>query len=306
METTHAPAIDATRTGRLPDGLTLGPTRLVVTDHGRSVDWYRSVIGLQLVGSIDGDLARLGTADGTVVLELEQRRGARRAGRHAGLYHVALLFPTREELAFVVRRIARTNTMIDGASDHGTHEAIYLPDPDGNGLELAADRPRDTWPNLADIEEIRPRPLDLQALLALVDGREVPELAADGLLVGHLHLHVGDIERAAAYYVDVVGFDPITMIDVAGFVSAGGYHHHLAFNTWRGVGVGPAPEDAVGLRHWVARVPDASDLDELERRLANGGCEHERTEDGALVTRDPWGNTLRVELEAGQPTVDVT
>jgi catechol 2,3-dioxygenase len=306
METTHAPsattASAATRTGRLPDALTLGPTRLVVTDHARSIEWYRTVIGLQLVGEVEGDIARLGTANGTVVLELEQRPDARRAGRHAGLYHVALLFPSREELAFVAQRIARTRTMIDGASDHGTHEAIYLPDPDGNGLELAADRPRATWPNLADIEEIRPRPLDLHALLALVEGQDVPELAADGLLVGHLHLHVGDIARATAYYVDVVGFDPITMMDVAGFVSAGGYHHHLAFNTWRGVGVGPAPEDAVGLRHWVALVPDVTDLEELQQRLVEGDAEFERIDEGVLVTRDPWGNTLRVEVGAELPT----
>src|SRR5688500_4861265 len=117
----------------LPDELELGRVRLVATNLDRSIAFYEDVIGLVIVERGEGE-ARLGTPDGTVLVELEERPDARRAGRHAGLYHVALLYPTREELARAIVRIAESRTMIDGASDHGTHEAIYLPDPDGNGL----------------------------------------------------------------------------------------------------------------------------------------------------------------------------
>ncbi len=288
---------------KLPDELRLGATRLVVTDFERSTAFYEGVLGLMRLPDADDGIARFGSSKDAVAIELVERPGARRAGRTAGLYHVALLYPSREELARVVERIAATRTMIDGASDHGTHEAIYLPDPDGNGIELAADRPRDAWPDLSNIEEIRPRPLDMHALLATVAGQvDVPARAADGVTVGHLHLHVGDIAEATRFYVDVVGFESITSIPVAGFVSAGGYHHHLAFNTWKGVGVPPAPEDAVGLDHWTAFVPTTVDLDELHERLASVDADAERAPDGSIVLRDPWRNELHVALDPGAAT----
>lgn len=302
MDTTTHPTSGATNTaatagGTLPATLRLGPTRLVVTDLERSVDFYDRVIGLRPLGEPTEGVAQVGTADGTVVLELQEQPGARRAGRHAGLYHVALLFPDRRELARAVNRIATTRTMIQGASDHGTHEAIYLGDPDGNGLELAADRPRDVWPNLGDIEEIRPRPLDVHDLLATVEGEEPARFAADGTAVGHLHLHVGDVERALAFYTGVVGFEPITTMDVAAFVSAGGYHHHLAFNTWQGVGAAPAPANTVGLAFWTAYVPAVSDLDALQGRLRAGGAGYRREGDEGISLVDPWGHELRVEID---------
>ncbi|MCW2927786.1 MAG: Glyoxalase/bleomycin resistance protein/dioxygenase [Thermoleophilia bacterium] len=278
--------------GALPDALRLGHARLVVTDLRRSVPFYEDVIGLHAQERGDDRIVQLATADGAVVLELEERPDAVRAGRHAGLYHVALLYPTRAELAAALHRIARTRTMIDGASDHGTHEAIYLPDPDGNGLELAADRPRDVWPDLSSIDGIRPRALDMQALLGLVEEAQVADRAAAGLEVGHLHLHVGDIAEASSFYVDVVGFEVQTALPVAAFVSAGGYHHHLAYNTWRGEGVPPVPADAVGLAFWTIVLPTSADVDALEARAADAGIAAERI-DGAVALRDPWGMQLR-------------
>lgn len=290
---TAANATRPTTSAGLPDEMRLGPARLVVTDLERAIAWYERVIGLATIERTEGEAA-LGTPDGTAVLELEANPGARRPGRHAGLYHVALLFPSREELARAAVRIAATATMIEGASDHGTHEAIYLPDPDGNGLELAADRPANVWPNLADIEEIRPRPLDVQSLLASVDGEELRERAADDVRVGHLHLHVGDIERAHAFYVEAVGFDPVTRIPVAEFVSAGGYHHHLAFNTWKGEGIKAAPHDTIGLRYWTMLLPTTRDIEELQARVRSAGFHPQRSGDGTLVLRDPWDIELRV------------
>ena len=143
-------------------------------------------------------------AGGEDLLVLHEEPCARPAGRHAGLYHFALLHPSREELARALVRLAATRTPIEGASDHGISEAIYLPDPDGNGIELAADRPREEWPEGWDG---RPEPLDLHGLLGLVAGEEPQRHADPGLVVGHLHLHVGDIERGLAFYRDVVGFE---------------------------------------------------------------------------------------------------
>ncbi|MCW2923585.1 MAG: Glyoxalase/bleomycin resistance protein/dioxygenase [Thermoleophilia bacterium] len=294
---TSATTTAGDRAGRLPDALRLGPTRLRVTDVARSAEFYERVVGLQPLSVVDG-LASLGTSDGVAVLELEEQADARPAGRHAGLYHVALLYPTREELARVIVRIATTRTAIQGASDHGTHEAIYLADPDGIGLELAADRPREQWPaNLDDIEEIRPRPLDVEALVDLVRDEPPVAHAATGLSVGHLHLHVGNIAAGADFYTDVVGFDQMMRMDVAVFVASGGYHHHLGMNTWQGVGVGPAPAGTVGLRWWTAYVPDAADVDALAARLEAAGSDVERLPSGGIALRDPWQHELRVEVD---------
>src|SRR5207248_161 len=151
----------------LPATLRLGPVHLTVGELGRSVAWYESALGLRTRPSGDGE-AELGDGAETVV-HLHEDREARPAGRHAGLYHYALLFPSREELARAVLRVAAAQTPVQGLSDHSTHEAIYLPDPDGNGIELAADRPRDRWPPPAAQHSGGPAPLDLDALLATVE-----------------------------------------------------------------------------------------------------------------------------------------
>ena len=293
---TTEPLTSTTAAPVLPAGLRLGAVHLTVTDLERSIDFYDRVIGLRALGEPADGIARLGTADGTVVLELREQPGARRAGRHAGLYHVALLFPDRQELARVVNRIATTRTMIQGASDHGTHEAIYLGDPDGNGLELAADRPREQWPDLRDPALWRsgPAPLDLDGLLGLVDPARAPAEAGKGTTVGHLHLHVGDVEAALRFYCDVVGFEAQIVMPTAGFVSAGGYHHHVAFNTWRGEGVPPAPADAVGLRRFSVYLPSGADVDAVRARLAASG---RASGDGDLLAHDPSGNAVRITCD---------
>lgn len=275
----------------LPGDLALGPVHLKVSDLERSVAWYSRVIGFTELGR-EGSVATLGVAD-RPLLVLHERPGARRLTRHSGLYHVAILFESRLELARVAQRIFETDTPIDGASDHGTHEAIYLPDPDGNGLELAADRPREAWPNLADITAIAPKPLDIGALFNLVSGREAEPLAGDGTRIGHLHLHVGDIDAATHFYHDVIGFDLKTQIDSAAFVSAGGYHHHLAFNIWQGRGAPPMPEDALGLMNWTIELPEAGDVATVRDRLDAAGAPIEDQDDG-FETRDPSENRVRV------------
>jgi catechol 2,3-dioxygenase len=265
----------------------LGAVELSVTDLGRSIPFYEEAIGLK-VREADERQAFLG-AGGEDLLVLVQEPEARRAGRHAGLYHFALLHPSRLELARAAARLAVTQTPIQGASDHGISEAIYLPDPDGNGIELAADRPREQWPDLS-VMSGGPDPLDLAALLETVS-EEDPRPADLSTTIGHLHLHVGDLDASTRFYVDVVGFDVMTHLPSAVFVAAGGYHHHVGFNTWRGPGVPPVPEGVVGLRHFTIVLRDAAELDALRSRAAWAGVPVEETA-GGPVLRDPSGNAL--------------
>src|SRR3954451_8655791 len=185
----------ATTTGpaTLPASMRLGPVHLTVSDLDRSSAFYERSIGLQLARR-DAAEAALGTG-GEDLLVLSEEPEARPAGRHAGLYHFALLHPSRLELARAAQRLIETETPVSGASDHKISEAIYLPDPDGNGIELAADRSREHWGDLADpTSHGGPEPLDMVSLMAMVEGAEPVARASSELSVGHLHLHVGDVE----------------------------------------------------------------------------------------------------------------
>lgn len=275
----------------LPDDLALGPVHLRVADLTRSIAWYQDVIGLTLRGQ-SGDVATLGTELDDVIV-LHEVPGARRLARHSGLYHVALLYESRLELARVLQRIEAARTPVDGFSDHGTHEAIYLPDPDENGLELAADRPREVWLDLADVTAIAPKPLDIGDLFNLVSGRAPEPQAGPATRVGHLHLHVADLTDSLHFYRDLIGFDVITEIDTAVFVSAGGYHHHLAFNIWQGRGAPPTPDDATGLLHWSIELPTGDDVAAVQQRLEAAEVTTQVVE-GGFETADPSGNHLRV------------
>ena len=283
---THTTTGPAASPPRLPATLRLGAVHLTVTDLDRSVAFYESSIGLRVHHQEDG-VVTMGVGDEDLLI-LYEEQGARRAGRHAGLYHYALLFPSRQELARAALRLAATQTPIQGASDHGTHEAIYLPDPDGNGIELAADRPRELWPRPLEYAG-GPHPLDLDGLLATIAGEEARGKASLGLVVGHVHLHVGDLERGLGFYRDVLGFELMTfMPGAAAFVSAGGYHHHLGFNIWRGEGVPPVPEGRVGLCHWTVVLGDPEEIAAVSGRSREAGIATEEREGGFLV-RDPWG-----------------
>jgi catechol 2,3-dioxygenase len=281
----------------LPATLRLGAVALTVTDLDRSVAWYEAALGLHLHRhDADGGVAALGAGEDDVLVLHEDAAATQPPRRSSGLYHYALLFPTREELARVALRLAATGTPIQGASDHGTHEAIYLPDPDGNGIELAADRPRERWPSPEEeFSRGGPMPLDLDALLATVEGEEPPagSRVRPGLRVGHLHLHVGDLAQALAFYRDAIGFDVWAMMPTAAFVSAGGYHHHLGLNTWRGVGAAPQGPGVVGLRHWTIVLDAVDDVAEVRARLREAGRQAHDVAGGFAVA-DPFGMTVQV------------
>jgi len=280
-----------TTTRTLPDGLALGPVHVTVTGLDRSIEFYERALGLRLRAR-EGSQAALG-ADGEDLLVLHEQPGAARAGRHAGLYHFALLHPSRLELARAAERLVAARVPVSGASDHGISEAIYLPDPDGNGIELAADRPPERWGDLSDPTVSAPRPLDMAGLLAMVEGEALHEHADPGLKVGHLHLHVGDVEEALRFYRDVIGFDVMTRFPSAAFIAAAGYHHHLGLNTWRGEGVPPAPPGAVGLDHWTIRLGDTGAYDDLVERARAAGLDAAER-DGGIELADPWKNRVLV------------
>jgi catechol 2,3-dioxygenase len=275
-------------TTRLAPETRLGAVELTVTDLDRSVLFYENAIGLRTHRRGDGTAA-LG-AGGEDLLVLVENPDARPTGRQAGLYHFALLHPSRLELARAAARLAATRTPIQGASDHGISEAIYLPDPDGNGIELAADRPKDRWPDLS-VMSGGPDPLDVNGLIESVADEEPQASVAPETTLGHVHLHVGDLDASTRFYVDVVGFDVMTRLPSAVFVAAGGYHHHVGFNTWRGPGVPPAPGGVVGLRHFTVVLRDDAELEALRRRAEPAGVAFEESADGPLL-RDPSGNAL--------------
>jgi catechol 2,3-dioxygenase len=267
----------------LPSTLRLGPVRIAVTDLDRSIDFYERALGLRLHAR-EGSVATMGVG-GEELLVLIEEPAARPAGRHAGLYHFALLYPSREDLARAAQRLAATRTPISGASDHGISEAIYLPDPDGNGIELAADRPREQWP--ADLGyQNGPAPLDFPALVGTIEGEQPTPRVGEGLRMGHLHLHVGDIDEGLRFYRDLLGFEQQANLGTAAFVSAGGYHHHLGFNVWNGEGVGAPPEHSAGLRFWTVQLP-ADELAAVRARLESAGVPVE-DHDGGFLVRDPW------------------
>jgi catechol 2,3-dioxygenase len=278
----------------LPAALRLGAVDLTVRDLDRSVAWYESALGLRVHDRSEGSAA-LGDGDEVTVV-LHEDPQAQPAGRHAGLYHYALLYPSREELARAAVRLAATRTPVQGASDHRTHEAIYLPDPDGNGIELAADRPRDAWPRDLGYSG-GPAPLDVEDLLATIEGETPSERVGAGLRMGHLHLHVGDVEEALRFYRDVLGFQLQAQLGSAAFVSAGGYHHHLGINVWNGQGAGPAPAHRAGLRHWTVELP-ADDVAAVRGRVKAAGLATEPFEGGFLV-RDPWQTAIAFTAAQG-------
>lgn len=290
--------IETTTTGTLPATLRLGATHLTVSDLDGAILFYERALGLQ-VHARDGDVAAMG-AGGEDLLVLNGTPGAGLGGRHAGLYHFALLFDSREELARAVVRLAESRTRIEGASDHGVSEAIYLRDPDDNGIELYVDRPRADWPpprQPGERVEMYTIALDVPALLATVEGQPSRPLAGPGLRTGHLHLHVASVERGLAFYRDVLGFEVMVQLPSAAFVSAGGYHHHLGFNVWLGSDVQPRPAHTAGLRHWTVVLESAAEVAAVQARVEAAGIAIEPYDAGFLV-RDPWQTAVAFTVAA--------
>ena len=280
----HAP--DA----RLPAALRLGQVRLQVGDLARSLEYYTTVLGLD-VREQNASSATLAAVDGTTLVELFAEPGTRAVQPHGrlGLYHFAILLPDRPALGRFLAHLARTGTRI-GASDHLVSEAIYLRDPDGLGIEVYADRPRADWRLVNGQVEMATAPLDAESVIAA--GGDVPWLGMPaGTVMGHLHLHVADIDVASRFYHEALGLDR-TVWNYPGalFLSAGGYHHHLGLNTWAGAHAASPAADEARLLHWRIVLPPA-DARSAATRLAAAGHDV-REGSGEWVAQDPWGTTL--------------
>ena len=272
----------------------IGAVHLAVRDLERALAFYRERLGFA-VQRREGNVAQLG-AGGAALVVLVEEPDARTVRGTTGLYHFAVLLPSRPALAEVLRHLGRKNTPLHGASDHRVSEALYLADPEGNGIEIYRDRPRAEWPREGSRIAMATDALDVDDLLA--EPVPVPASAGGdgalppGTLIGHVHLRVADIAAAEAFYCDVLGFDLTTRYGPsASFVSAGGYHHHIGFNTWAGQGAPPPPPDATGLRHFEVRLPDEAARERVVERLRAAGAATSRVPTGLLV-RDPSRNGI--------------
>ena len=277
----------------------MGAVELAVTEGDRALRFYRDYVGLTPLPS-EGTEIRLGV-DGRVLVILHP--GAERpvVERTSGLYHLAILVPDRRELARVIARLGKLG-WDQYPTDHVMTKANYLWDPDGNGIEIYTESPEDGTMGMVNgtfgawDKDGHPRsgrdPIDLEELFAhLTADDSLDSPLAAGTKMGHVHLHVGDVDDALRFYHDLVGFDVMGHVPGVGFVSAGGYHHHVGLNTWAGRGARPAPAGSAGLRRFTIELPAQRDLDDVIGRLEHGEV-HVSEEAGGLAAVDPSANRV--------------
>ena len=277
---------------RLPAATQLGPVRLQVADLDRSAAFYERVLGLPIADRTD-DEARLAPPGGATLVELHERKGAAPVprGGQLGLYHFAILLPARADLGRFVGHLAERG-LAAGSADHLVSEAIYLSDPDGLGIEVYADRPRSAWQSRDRQLVMTTDPLDVRSLVA-AGGAQPWTGMPPGTRIGHVHLHVGDLDRAAAFYHRGLGLDKVVWnYPGALFLSAGGYHHHLGTNTWAAA-AHPAPGEAARLLDWSIILPEPGDVAAAAASIDAAGFA--ALSDGEEVRAvDPWGTTFRL------------
>ncbi len=270
----------------------IGAVSLTVGDLDRSLDFYQNRMGLKLQRR-EGQQAWLGSGDDTW-LALAAVSGARRPARATGLYHYAVLLPSRVELAQALRRLAETGASVQGAADHGVSEAIYLSDPDGTGIEIYRDRPPAEWTRAGDGSlDMVTEELDIDGLIGELEGLP-PEWAGmpPGTRVGHVHLQVANLPRAEVFYTGVLGFKLVQRYgSAAAFLSKGGYHHHVGLNTWAGQGLPPPPPGSAGLRWFEVRAGSPAELEQAAARARAAGITPEERPEGLFLT-DPSQNGI--------------
>ncbi|MDP2411074.1 MAG: VOC family protein [Pseudolabrys sp.] len=280
----------------------IGAVGLVVRDLERLTAYYRDVLGLTVLERT-AQAAALGV-DGITLLVLSHRPDALPDDpRDAGLYHTAFLMPTRADLARWIVHASRMRVPITGASDHDVSEAIYLDDPEGNGIEVYSDRPRRMWRRDGKTIFQKTDPLDIDAILGEIDPATATYPGAPaGLRIGHIHLRVGNIAAAEAFYCGVLGLDVTRRRTGATFISSGGYHHHVGVNVWHSEGAGVRTGTRAGLDWFALDVIDQPALDDLRMRLGAAGVKIDRIP-GGFCAADPSGIRIRftVSQTAGSP-----
>ena len=285
----------------------MGYVQYIAADIERQIEFYESILGLQTHWR-EGSSAGMG-AGGEDLLRLTEVPGARRAYRTTGLYHTAFLVPERRDLAHLLMRIAETQTRIQGMTDHGTHWAIYLPDAEGNGIELAWDFPRERWPTSFEQMMRRNRALNTAELMQVLQEDSSPwDGPGPGTAVGHVHLHVAQIPPTRQFYHEVLGFNLSFdlenasggLAETAAFFNAGDYHHHIGANTWLGEGAPPPPDDAIGLRYFTIILPDQAALEPVLARIKAAGVETHQVEEGILLHDPSYNGILLTTANGGR------
>ena len=274
----------------------VGAIALTVADLDRSIAFYTDAIGLTVLRKTGSD-AILGVA-GTPLLLLSEQPGALpwMVDRMTGLYHFAILVPSRKDLGRWLRHYLSRGYPPPGQGDHLVSEALYLRDPDGHGIEVYRDRPREEWRWIDGQVQMATDPVDVRGLLAEANATREPWTGmVDGTCLGHVHLQVGDIAQAEAFYHGILGFDVVARMPSALFVSAGGYHHHLGMNVWHSRGAAPAPADTARLRFFTLALPtDEARAAVIARIAAAGIAFQERA--NVVMLRDPWQNTILLHV----------
>ena len=265
---------------------TLGYVHLKISDLNQSLPFYQDVLGFQVHRRV-GDTAYLGAGQEDILL-LTERHGAAHPGFATGLYHFAVLVPSRLDLARSLKRLAEMEYPLQGFADHLVSEAIYLADPDGNGIEIYRDRPRSDWYDAQGQLKMATDPLDVRGVLAELNGNGAAWNGfAPGTKLGHMHLKVNQVGAAQEFYTNVLGFGLMMRYGPsAAFISAGGYHHHIGMNTWESSGAPPPPPESIGLSEFVVRLPNLEELGKVIDRVHAAGVPIDEQDEGVLV-RDP-------------------
>ena len=277
---------------RLPDATHIGRVRLQVSDLARSIDYYERVLGLN-VRDRSGSSASMSAADDHVLLELVELAGARPVPHRGllGLYHFAVLLPDRASLGRFVSHLATIGERA-GMSDHLVSEAIYLSDPDGLGIEVYADRPRDTWQIAQGQIAMATKPLDVESVIEAANGKQWTGAPA-GTVIGHVHFYVRDIGEAETFYHVGLGLDKMVWnYPGALFMSAGGYHHHVGTNTWA-AGASAATDKDAKLLDWELLLPDSASVNAAADSLEAAGFPVIRSDTGVVAT-DQQGISVRL------------
>jgi catechol 2,3-dioxygenase len=289
--------MDAPNPSAIPTAATRAPVHISavgmrVRDLDRVTTYYRDVVGLT-VQKHTRQVAILGIG-GVPLLELIHKADVLPDDpREAGLYHMAFLMPTRADLASWILHAAKNGVPFTGASDHDVSEAIYLDDPEGNGVEVYSDRPREKWHRDGKLIFQKTDPLDIDAIIREVDPATATYPSApEGLRIGHIHLRVGNVARAEAFYYSALGLDVTRRRTGATFLSSGGYHHHVAVNVWHSDGAATRNGKRAGLDWFAMEINDQSTMDGVKKRLDAAGVTIDPIPGGFAAT-DPWGTSIR-------------
>ncbi|SIR65001.1 catechol 2,3-dioxygenase [Microbacterium sp. RURRCA19A] len=285
--------------GAAPDGTRMDTVELLVSDLDGMTDFYRRAVTLDVLDH-SGATATLGRGGVASIVLRQEKDLPGRDSRGAGLYHTAIVFQDQARLASALASMARqAGQMYEGSADHLVSEAFYFHDPEGNGLELYRDRPRDQWTIRADgTVQMASEFLDPNQFLQCWYDPEAKESGTDATAaIGHVHLQVGDIPTARRFYQGILGFDVTADLGSALFLSAGGYHHHLGMNTWHRAGAGPRAA-TLGLGDVRILVPTRDDVEAFGERVRDHGIA--AADDGrTLRLADPWGTRLAITPEVG-------